>query len=500
MSDERTQDDAQAGTGPATSLAWADFNRLASCCPSRRHATLTFMRGALVAFAVAAIGGLLAVLYYLPPAASVLQGLGLDMRSLRPLHVTFAAAWIFLAGQTVVHRYLQDEGGGLTGWPCRLFKVQVLLWALAGLVILVTLPLGITSGREYMGAHPAVSILILGGWLCFAWNFFSVVGKGFWSRPVYVTMWGVGTLFFIVTFLEQHGWLLPEIFTDPVVDKRIQFKATGTLVGSMNLFVYGSVIYIGEKLSGDKSYGQSKLAYSLFGVGLLNSFTNFAHHTYHLPQSHLVKQISFVVSMAEILIFFSVVSSLVVALRARSDSVSCTTRSLLASSKWWTGAMLFSSLLLSIPVLNSLVHGTLLVAGHAMGTMIGIDTIGMLAVLTALLAEILGAREGRQAAGVLDGRAVCWSVLGINVCAAAVVTWLHFVGMADGYFRFLVPLGEAYVRPAWLAATVSPVFALFGSGLFVAFALFLGRLLPLAFRGFRREVVEAAAELEAEAT
>ena len=30
------------------------------------------------------------------------------------------------------------------------------------------------------------------------------------------------------------------------------------------------------------------------GIGLLNSFTNYAHHTYHLPQSHVVKWVAFV--------------------------------------------------------------------------------------------------------------------------------------------------------------------------------------------------------------
>ena len=82
-----------------------------------------------------------------------------------------------------------------------------------------------------MGAHPAVSILILGGWLCFAWNFFSVVGKGFWSRPVYVTMWGVGTLFFIVTFLEQHR-MCRELMSDaePVDFGRLENYASDNAV------------------------------------------------------------------------------------------------------------------------------------------------------------------------------------------------------------------------------------------------------------------------------
>ena len=54
------------------------------------------------------------------------------------------------------------------------------------------------------------------------------MGPGFWNRPVYVTMWGVGTVLFVYTFLEQHAYLLPGIWSDPVHDLRVQWKATGT--------------------------------------------------------------------------------------------------------------------------------------------------------------------------------------------------------------------------------------------------------------------------------
>jgi len=72
-------------------------------------------------------------------------------------------------------------------------------------------------------------------------------------------MWGVGVLFFIFTFLEEHAWLLPDVFAAPIVDLRVQWKATGTLVGSFNLFVYGILYYVAEKLSGDERYAHSNL-------------------------------------------------------------------------------------------------------------------------------------------------------------------------------------------------------------------------------------------------
>jgi nitric oxide reductase subunit B len=470
---------------PASDLAWTDLDACRSASPTRRYATLTFMRGAFLSLAITTVMGLLAVAYYLVDLAAPMQSLGLDLRSLRPLHSTFAAAWIFLAGMTAVHRYLQDVGDGPTTAERWRLRMQVLLWAIAGAGILVSLPLGLTSGREYLGFHPAISALILAGWLCFAWNFFSAVGKDFWSRPVYVTMWGVATLFFIYTVLEQHAWMLPDVFSDPIVDKRIQWKATGTLVGAMNLFVYGSVIYLGEKLSRDRSYGQSKVAYALFGVGLLNSFTNFAHHTYHLPQNHLVKQISFVVSMFELVIFFHVLGKVLEMVRQRESRAACCARALLTASRWWTAAMLISSVLISVPVLNSFVHGTLLVAGHAMGTMIGIDTIAMLGVLAALLAERMGARDGAEAAGSTNCPVTRGGVLLLNVSAASLVGWLHFVGIVDGWHRYRQPAGAAYIRPEWLAGPMPVVFAITGTALFAGFAVLLIRWSPLAFQRFR---------------
>ncbi len=278
--------------------------------PSRRYATITFSRGAVVALAIGMLSGVLAVLYYIPGLAPIMRSMGVQFTSLRPIHTTFVGAFIFLGGVAVVHRYFEDVAGPMRRAERLRLRLQVILWAIAGTGILVTLIFGIFSGREYLGYHPLLSIPILLGWMLFAWNFVGHMGRGVFSRPIQVTMWTVGVFFFMYTFIEQHGWLLPRVFSDPLVDLRVQWKATGTLVGSMNLFVYGSLYYLGGKLSGDERYAHSNLAYALFAVGLLNSFTNFGHHTYHLPQNDAVKWISFIISMTEIILLARVVSDI----------------------------------------------------------------------------------------------------------------------------------------------------------------------------------------------
>jgi nitric oxide reductase subunit B len=450
--------------------------------PARQLATLLFIRGGLIAIGITIVGGILGALYSVPSLAPAFQSMGLDLRQLRPLHTTFASAWIFLGGIAVVHRWLQDYGGTPT-WGDRVrMRIQIISWAIAGLGILVTLTLGVGSGREYVGFHPVFSVLIMVGWICYAWNFFRIAGPNFFERPLYLTMWGVGMLFFMVTFVEQHLYLLPGIFSDPLQDMQVQWKATGTLVGSFNLFVYGSIIYIGERISRDPAYGHSKVAYGLFSIGLLNSFTNFAHHSYHLPQDHLVKWISFVVSMMEILILCRASYDLWKLVRTTDQSEFCAARGFFAASKYWSVFILLSAVLISIPPLNAIIHGTYAVTGHAMGATIGIDTMVLLGAVIWILGEHLGAREVASASEVLHTSAMRRIVLGLNLSVAALVGWLHVSGTITGISRAGFAPGEVYVPPAWLSAWNGILFASTGFISLIFFVALLAKLWPIAFR------------------
>ncbi|MEM7165229.1 MAG: cbb3-type cytochrome c oxidase subunit I [Planctomycetota bacterium] len=441
---------------------------------TRQYATTTFLRGALVSLGLTLLAGLVAVLYYVPAAFPWVRSVGLEFAQLRPLHTTFASAWIFLGGLAVVHRYLQERGGLVSKPEKFRLLVQVLCWGAAGAGIFVSLLNGVFSGREYMGYHPSLSILIAVGWVCFGWNFFRITARGFLQQPIYVTMWGVGVCFFLYTFAEQHLWLIPGVFEEPLVDTRLQWKACGTLVGSFNLFVYGTLYYVGEKLTEDRSYAQSRLAYSLFGVGLLNSFTNFAHHTYHLPQSHAVKWISFVISMIEIIILARVLFDLSAAVKKARPTSFHATRFFLSAAKWWTMAIIGSALLLSIPPLNALVHGTHVVTGHAMGSEIGIDSMALFAAVSFLLGERLQRRQ--RPTDCLDDGWVRTGAIGVNVASATLVTWLTISGSITGYYRYL-----ALPAPAWLGTAQPYLFAGAGGATALFLVVLLWRWLPLAF-------------------
>ena len=451
----------------------------------RQFATLTFMRGSLIAMSVTLVAGLLAAFYMIPTVAPFLQSVGLDLRQLRPIHTTFAGAWIFLGGAMVVYRYLQEQGGHVTEGDRWRLRVQVLAWAAAGAGILGTLLFRVTSGREYVGFHPVFSALIVVGWICYLWNFFRVVGPSFWRRPIYVTMWGVAFLLFLYTFLEQHAYLLPGIFADPVHDLRIQWKATGTLVGSFNLFVYGTIYFVAERISGDSELCHSKTAYALFAVGLLNSFTNFGHHSYHLPQSALVNWLSFLVSMTEIIILTRAVQDVWCLIRDKEEPLFSAARASFAAAKWWVVAILFTSLLISVPPINAVIHGTYVVTGHAMGATIGIDSMILLGALFWILGEFLSRSDGQEAR-VLDSVQMRRLLIGLNVSVAALVAWLHVAGLVTGVTRMGFAPGEPYIPPAWLGASSGLVFTLTGAAAVVFFTLILRVLLPASFRATER--------------
>ena len=142
--------------------------------PVRQFATIMFIRGGLIAIAVTLVAGMLGALYSIPTLAPSFQALGIDLRQLRPVHTTFASAWIFLGGVAVVHRWLQDYGGIATRGDRIRLRVQVVSWSIAGAGILVTLALGIGSGREYVGFHPRIQ--------CTDFNRLALLRVEFFSR------------------------------------------------------------------------------------------------------------------------------------------------------------------------------------------------------------------------------------------------------------------------------------------------------------------------------
>ncbi len=447
------------------------------------------LRLALASVALAIGAGAFSVLHYIPEVSVALHDAGLGLAKLRPLHTAFTSVWIYGAAVAVIYHYLHKSPAGLSAGDIRRFWFHTLCWLGAGAGIFVTLLAGVFSGREYVGFHPLFSAILLVGWLAFAWTFLRRLTQGFWAQPVYLYFWTVGILYFIYTFSEWHAYLLPVVGDDPIRDLQLQWKSCGTLVGSFNFLVYGSLLYASERLTGDERYGQSTMAFALFGVGCLNSFTNFAHHTYHLPGDHWVKYISFVVSMLEVLILLHLLLGIAGTLKKRLPAGEyCAATAYLVSAKWWTMVMLVGSILISWPQFNTLIHGTHMVVGHAMGTELGIDSMILFGAITFLLSEIHCSCP--QALSRLSNPAVRREITLLNVSMAVLVTWLSVSGTVHGIYRYQGQAAPDWVSWGWF------LFPVAGFLVGAALLMVVWRWTPLLFAvEARRET--ARADLEA---
>ncbi len=423
------------------------------------------LRMALACLVLALLGGALSVLHYVPSVSLWLNANGLTMPRVRPVHTTFVTLWIYGAAVAVVYAWLARQDGGLSAGDRARFKFHTACWGLAGVGIFVTALLGISSGREYFEFHPVFAIPLLAGWLAFAWSFWRRAFRGFWGQPVYIYMWTVGTCLFTYAFVEAQVWMLPHVGDNPVRDLQLQWKSCGTLVGSFNFMVYGSIAYLRERVTGQTSAAHSRWTFALFGVGCLNSFTNYVHHTYHVPQDSAAKWVAFVVSMAEVIILWRVLIDLVASLRAAAPSHPALR--FLASARNWNAFNLTLSIIISVPAWNSLIHGTHVVAAHAMAAEIGIDSMALFAAVTWLLME---RRPDFAARLTVPG-----SLRLLNFAAGALVGWLLVMGFANGWTRYY---GE--VPPQWVT-TLFWVFPVLG----ITFAVALLTLLARWFSALR---------------
>ena len=432
------------------------------------------VRMALTCILLTVFGGAMSALYYIPSVAIALNDMGVQMTAMRPIHTAFASMWIFGASVAIAYHWMGTHHDGLSAADVLRFRIHTACWIVAGVGIFVTLLMGISTGREYLGFHPVFSAILLFGWLCFAFNLLKRLKHGFWGQPIYVWFWTVGTLYFIYTFVEGHAYLLPGVFESPIRDLQVQWKSCGTLVGSFNFLMYGSLTYVGEKMSGDKRYAQSPVAFWLFGVGCLNSFTNYVHHTYHLPQTETVKWVAFIVSMMEVIILVKLMLDLGKLLANRkADAPFCGRGGWLTQAKYWTVAMLFTSIVISVPTFNTLIHGTQLVMGHAMGATVGIDTLVLLGTSSWLVHELRGGAIRAR----LDAQITKVSLLLVSLSLAVLVTWLSVAGFAHGASRYY---GEP--TPEWVA-TSRLLLPVVGAALGVGLVIATWRLLSMSRRG-----------------
>jgi nitric oxide reductase subunit B len=304
---------------------------------------------------------------------------------IRPLHVSSAVFWILMGAVGSVLYYLKEHNNQILK-KLLYVKWMFYLFAISFVGILISYCFGVFGGREYWEFHPFFSIPITIGWIIFIVVFLSNF-KTLKNQPVYIWMWFTGVLFFLFTYVESNLWLLPEIRNHLIKDMTIQWKSYGSIVGSWNMLIYGSSIYLMDKIAGNKKYSFSNIAFWLYFLGLFNLMFNWGHHIYTLPTQPYVKHIAYAVSMTELFILGRIIYLWKASVTEAKKNFHIHSFRFLVAADVWVFLTLGLAIAMSVPALNLYMHGTHTVVAHTMGATIGINSMLLLAFVSDIFGE-----------------------------------------------------------------------------------------------------------------
>lgn len=305
----------------------------------------------------------------------------------RPLHVSLVVSWIFLSVIGGIYYYL-PKYCGLPLFSRRMGIIHIWLFLITGLLIIASYLMGKFGGREYWEFPAILAIPIFISWILFGINYFKTVFKKMGQWPVYMWMWATGICFFLFTFMEAYLWVFPYFRNDLIRDLTVQWKAYGALVGSWNMLVYGTAIFVMERVKGDESIAKSKLAFLMYLLGLTNLMFGWAHHIYIVPTAPWIRYLAYGISMTELLILAKIIWNWKNSLQeAKKDYYFLPYRFIIASDLW-IFLNLTLALLISIPAVNIFTHGTHITVAHAMGSTIGINTMILLSSVLFIINDV----------------------------------------------------------------------------------------------------------------
>jgi len=341
-----------------------------------------FLTAGLFLLGIGLLFGVTGALQYIVPG--FLKSV-VSFEKIRPLHVSSVVFWIILTAVGCAIHYVGELQKPRNP---KLVKIAFWLFISAVVLILISYIFGIFGGREYWEFHPILALPIICGWILLLIHFFKTI-KTMKQRPVYVWMWLTGFVFFLFTFLESYLWLIPNFRSDIITDMTIQWKSYGSMVGSWNMLIYGSSIYLMDKISGHQNYSFSKTAFLIYFLGLFNLMFNWGHHIYSLPTPIYIRYISYGVSMTELILLGRIIFLWKSSLNTAKKHLHLLPYKFLIAADFWIFTMLILAIIMSIPGINLYTHGTHITVAHTMGATIGINTM----LLLAFVYDILGRKS-----------------------------------------------------------------------------------------------------------
>ncbi len=408
---------------------------------------------------------------------------------LRPLHVSSIIFWILFTAIGGLYLYLPKQKKQTIQ---RLPVVQYILLLIAALAIPVFYALGIFGGREYWEFPPQLGLIIASSFVVLAIVFYKRIKKrpviGKW--PVYRWMWMCGILFFILSFAESYLWLLPYFEKNLVRDMAVQWKSYGSLVGSWNLLINGSALFVMEKISGNKKIARQPLAYAMFYLGLFNLMFNWGHHIYSLPVSNVIRYTAYAVSMTELIILAKIIWNWRSSLSDAKKHRHLLSYRFFTAADIWIFLNLVMALMMSVPAINLYTHGTHITVAHAMGTTIGINTMLLFASATYACSRFASRFSTKQLKYINSGLYLSNGAL--------LIFWISLIGAGVG--KAVMQVQNPDIPHALLMRELVPWFVGFtvsGIGIAMGIILIVLPLLKTIIHKFSTKVTQPETQLQA---
>lgn len=338
--------------------------------------------------------------------------IALPMQVVQPMHtlgvVCFLVSGIMTLLGDAVHRV-----GGVQIIPPVVAIAGLLVFFLSGITSVVT---GNGSGLEYTSWPPALSALPVGLFVAMSWDVWRHLRPLTARAPEGVWLLTIGLCLTPLGLIERAAWV---DVSDPTRALMIEWHALDTVFAGLNTALYGlAVIRVSRR--GRPKPLRRPLLYAIAAFALLSTF---GHHHYMSDQPLTLKYIAFVASMLGLVSF---IRHMRAQHTARNTEDARAGERLLRSGAVWTIFAIGSGVLLAVPHINLLLHGTHAIVGHAMGAVIGVN-------VSIVLGLLLGGSRDALQPGV---RAHTQRLTGaFNIILLLIVLDLFSAGVVKGWLR-----------------------------------------------------------------
>lgn len=416
---------------------------------------LYFIYIGLISLLFGLLCGLLAGFQYITP--SFIKEF-LPFNALRPLHTLFVVSWILLSAIGGIYYYIKPKNQNLV-------RIHFWLFIITGIGIIVSYLTKNFAGKEYLEFPSYFYFPIVVGWILFGINYYKTMLPSFKNWPVYYWMWATGIVFMIYHFTEAHLWLLPYFRDHFIQNISLQWKSGGSYVGSWNMLVYGTSLFVMSKISNDDSYAKSKKAFFFYFLGLTNLMFGWAHHIYIIPTAPWIRYLAYAISMTEWIILFSIIYDWKKSLSAEKKIEYSIAYKLMLLADFWVFLNIILALLISIPAINLFTHGTHITVAHSMGTTIGINTL-------ILLSSIAFIIESENKFILLFEKRIAMGIKIFNFSFLLFWASLLIMGIKKGYWTFFSK-NESFSQLQDALHWIYILFVIFGLGIIVGLSIII---------------------------